>query len=60
MKATDKLQSRQIKTVNGELKTINYQLDPLDNETVFWFDDSPTMYHGASVLRDILKKCSID
>jgi hypothetical protein len=59
MKATDKVQSTQIKAVNGEIKTINYQLNPLNNETMFWFDDSPAMYHGAVILNQILKKCTI-
>ncbi len=60
MKVTDEVQSTKIKTISGEIKTVNYQLNPLNNETMFWFDDSPAMYHGRSVLRDILKKCAIN
>lgn len=60
MRVTDTVQSAKIKTTSGEIKTINYQLNPLNNETMFWFDDNPTMYHGRNILRDILKKCVVN
>lgn len=60
MKVTNEVQRTKIKTVSGEIKTINYQLNPLNNETMFWFDDSPSMYHGKVILNEILKKCKYE
>jgi hypothetical protein len=60
MKVTNEVQRTKIKTVSGEIKTINYQLNPLNNNTMFWFDGSPTMYHGKVILNEILKKCKYE
>jgi hypothetical protein len=60
MKVTNEVQRTKIKTVSGEIKTINYQLNPLNNHTMFWFDGSPAMYHGKVILNEILKKCKYE
>ena len=55
MKATKNVQTTQIKTTKGKIKTIHWQLNPLSTETMFWFDDSKAMYCGANILKQILK-----